>query len=68
MEVFTRFLYAFLSQVFLGFTTMLKGLWNGIKQLFDIKIYQEIINTYISADENYEKVFDDETFSIYIKK
>ena len=46
MEVFTRFLYAFLSQVFLGFTTMLKGLWNGIKQLFDIKIYQEIINTY----------------------
>lgn len=29
---------------------------------------KEIINTYISADENYEKVFDDETFSIYIKK
>ena len=29
---------------------------------------KEIINTYISADENYEKVFDDETFSIYMKK
>ena len=29
---------------------------------------KEIINTYISADENYEKVFYDETFSIYIKK
>ena len=29
---------------------------------------KEIINTYISADENYEKVFDDETFSIYVKK
>jgi len=29
---------------------------------------KEIINTYISTDENYEKVFDDETFSIYIKK
>ena len=28
----------------------------------------EIINTYISVDENYEKVFDDETFSIYVKK
>ena len=28
----------------------------------------EIINTYISVDENYEKVFDDETFSIYMKK
>ena len=30
MEVFTRFLYAFLSQVFLGFSTMLKGIWTGI--------------------------------------
>lgn len=29
---------------------------------------KEIINTYISVDENYEKVFDDETFSIYMKK
>ena len=29
---------------------------------------KEIINTYISVDENYEKVFDDETFSIYVKK
>ena len=28
----------------------------------------EIINTYISADEKYEKVYDDETFSIYMKK
>ena len=29
---------------------------------------KEIINTYISVDKNYEKVFDDETFSIYVKK
>ena len=29
---------------------------------------KEIINTYISVDGNYEKVFDDETFSIYMKK
>ena len=28
----------------------------------------EIINTYISVDEKYEKVYDDETFSIYMKK
>ena len=28
----------------------------------------EIINTYISADEKYEKVYEDETFSIYMKK
>lgn len=46
MEVFTRFLYAFLSQVFLGFSTMLKGIGTGIKQLFDIKTYQDVLNTY----------------------
>ena len=43
MEVFTRFLYAFLSQVFLGFSTMLKGIGTGIKQLFDIKTYQDVL-------------------------
>ena len=46
MEVFTRFLYAFLSQIFLGFSTMLKGIGTGIKQLFDIKTYQDVLNTY----------------------
>ena len=29
---------------------------------------KEILNTYISVDENYEKVFDDETLSKYMKK
>lgn len=28
----------------------------------------EIINTYISVDEKYEKVYEDNTFSIYVKK
>ncbi len=46
METFTRFLYAFLSQIFLGFTSILEGFTRGIKQLFDIQSYQMILDTY----------------------
>ena len=46
MEVFTRFLYSFLSQVFLGFSTILKGIVTGIIQICDIKTYQDVLNTY----------------------
>ncbi len=48
MDTFTRFLYEFLSQFFSGFLTILKGLENGIKQIFDIKSYQEILKSYQS--------------------
>ena len=46
METFIRFLYAFLSQIFLGISSMLKGLWTGITQLFDMTSYQTILETY----------------------
>ena len=46
MEVFTRFLYSFLSQVFLGLSTILKGIVTGIIQICDIKTYQDVLNTY----------------------
>ena len=46
METFTRFLYEFLSQFFSGIITMLKGLGTGIGQIFDIKSYQNILETY----------------------
>ena len=46
MDTFTRFLYEFLSQFFSGFLTILKGFENGIKQIFDIKSYQEILKSY----------------------
>ena len=46
METFTRFLYEFLSQFFSGVITMLKGFGTGIKQIFDISSYQNILNTY----------------------
>ena len=46
MDTFTRFLYEFLSQFFSGFLTILKGFGEGIKQIFDIKSYQEVLATY----------------------
>ena len=48
METFTKFLYEFLSQIFLGFSSMLKGFTTGISQIFDIKIYQDMLATYKS--------------------
>ena len=46
METFIRFLYAFLSQIFLGLSSMLKGMVTGITQLFDMGSYQTILETY----------------------
>ena len=54
METYTKFLYAFLSQIFLGFTSMLEGIKTGFTQLFDMKAYQMILDTYqgdLSAPE-----------------
>ena len=48
METFIRFLYEFLSQIFLGLSSILNGLWTGIKQIFDMKSYQNMIDTYKS--------------------
>ena len=39
METYTKFLYAFLSQIFLGFTSMLEGIKTRFTQLFDMKAY-----------------------------
>ena len=46
METFAKFLYEFLSQIFLGFSSIFNGLWTGIKQIFDIKAYQNMIDSY----------------------
>ena len=46
METFTKFLYEFLSQIFLGFSSIIKGFTTGISQIFDIKSYQNMIDTY----------------------
>ena len=48
METFTRFLYEFLSQFFLGFKSILQGIWTGITQIFNISEYQRILEEYKS--------------------
>lgn len=46
MDTYLRFLYEFLSQFFGGFITFFKGLWEGLKQIFNIPIYRDIIKNY----------------------
>ncbi len=46
MNTFFRFLYEFLLQFFKGFITIIKGIINGIKEVFTISNYIKIINFY----------------------
>ena len=46
METFTRFLYEFLAQFFLGIYTAFKGIWDGIVQIFNIESYRRILDNY----------------------
>ena len=50
MDTFTRFLYEFLSQFFLGVKTIFIGLVEGIKTIFNV-------NTYIKIIQNYKQDF-----------
>jgi len=57
METFFRFLYEFLSQFFGGALDILKGLFDGIKKMFDINMYISIIQNYKSDFNAPEWVF-----------
>jgi len=46
MDTFTRFLYEFLSQFFLGIKTIFIGLIEGIKTIFSINTYIKILEQY----------------------
>ncbi len=46
MNTFTRFLYEFLSQFFLGIKQIFIGIFEGIKTIFDIHTYMAIIDYY----------------------
>ncbi len=46
MDTFTRFLYEFLSQFFLGIKTIFIGLVEGIKTIFSISTYIKILEQY----------------------
>ncbi len=46
MDTFTRFLYEFLSQFFLGIKTIFIGLIEGVKTIFNVNTYIKIIESY----------------------
>lgn len=46
MEAYGRFLYEFLNQFFSGFIDAIIGIWNGIKKIFNIPQYYDIIKHY----------------------
>ena len=46
MDTYVRFLYEFLDAFFAGLKTILVGLVEGIKQLFDIPGYVHLIKEY----------------------
>ena len=46
METYGRFLFEFLNQFFSGFIDIIKGFVSGIKNIFNIPQYSEIISQY----------------------
>ena len=49
MNGFLKWFFVFISEILKGFATIFKGLWNGLKQIFNIKGYIKIFKDY-SAD------------------
>ena len=46
MDTFVRFLYEFINQLISGILLIFQGLFNGIKQMFNIKGYMDVIRNY----------------------
>ena len=46
MDTFVRFLYEFVNQTVSGILMIFKGLIDGVKQMFNIKQYTEVIRNY----------------------
>ena len=57
MDTYMRFLYEFLSQFFKGIEMALTGIFNGIKQIFNIKGYAKVIEFYREDFNGPEWVF-----------
>ena len=49
MNGFLKWFFVFISEILKGFTTIFMGLWNGLKQIFNINGYVKIFKDY-SAD------------------
>ena len=57
MQTYLRFLYEFLMQFFIGIKTIVFGIVNGVKEIFNISSYIKIINFYKDDFNGPEWVF-----------
>ena len=57
MNTFLRFFYEFISVFFDGFFSGMKGLWNGLTQMFSFNEYAKIISSYKGNFNGQEKLF-----------
>jgi hypothetical protein len=46
MNGFLKWFFAFISEILGGFAIIFRGLWNGIKQIFNIREYVKIFKSY----------------------
>ena len=57
MNTFLRFFYEFISIFFDGFFLGIKGLWNGITNMFGFSAYAKLISNYKDNFNGNEKIF-----------
>jgi hypothetical protein len=57
MNTFLRFFYEFISIFFEGLVTVIKGIINGLIQMFNYHNYRKIINSYKGDFEGFEWLF-----------
>ena len=57
MNTFIRFFYEFISVFFDGLVKGFRGLWSGIKDMFNISKYSQVIGNYKNSFNGNEKIF-----------
>ena len=57
MNTFFRFFYEFISVFFDGLVKGFRGLWSGIKDMFSVSKYSQVIGSYKGAFNGNEKIF-----------
>ena len=57
MNTFFRFFFEFISIFFDGLINGFKGLWAGIKEMFNISKYSQVIGSYKDSFNGNEKIF-----------
>ena len=57
MNTFLRFFYEFVSIFFEGLTTIIKGIYNGFVEMFNVREYSTLINNYKNSFQGIEWLF-----------